>query len=169
MAFYLLLGFLGSFIGTLPLGPINLSVVDTTLKRSFKSAMYLALAASIIELIYSYISFECSIALMEAIEGNAWIPWLVAGLFIVGGVFFFLKKAKEKDPEKPPKKDSFLRGLIIAILNPQAIPYWLFVIGYYQAMHWIDLGASSMLELAIFFVVGAAIGKMASLPVVQFQ
>ena len=162
--FYLVLGFLGSFIGTIPFGPINLSVVDTTLKDGMRAAMVFALAAAIIEFIYSYISLSCYWTLNAQIESNKWVPIIVAIIFLLGGLYFFFKKGRgSKEVEEPPKRSNFIKGLIISVLNPQAVPYWIFVISFYQMRDYISMSTTQNLQIILFFVSGAFIGKIACL------
>ena len=161
---YFILGFLGSFLGTLPLGPINLSVVNTTLRDSFRSAMLLALAASIVELIYSFISLHCNMWLTDKIMSTPNLPFYIGGLFVLLGIVMFFRKVKPQVPQEEKKNpNSFLKGLAIAAFNPQAIPFWIFVISFYQMNHWIELEVPEKFRIMLWFVVGAAFGKMASL------
>lgn len=54
--FVLLIGWLASFTGTLPLGPINLSVVEVTVNRSFRAAIWLSVAAALVEIFQSLLA-----------------------------------------------------------------------------------------------------------------
>ena len=48
-ALVFLLSMLASIVGTLPFGPINLSVVDTTINRSWRAAFHFSVAAALVE------------------------------------------------------------------------------------------------------------------------
>lgn len=160
---YFILGFLGSFIGTIPLGPINLSIVDTTIKKSFQAAMLMALAASIIELIYSFISLHCSVFFIGFLHSNPIITYGIGAIFIILGILLFFKKKKEKAIDDKKRDTPFIKGLFIAALNPQAIPFWIFVISYYQMNMWLHMEVEDKFLMMFIFVLGAAIGKMACL------
>ena len=167
--FYLTLGFLGSFIGTIPFGPINLSVVDATLKDGIKSAVIFALPAAIIEFVYSYLSLSFYWVLNEEISTSRWIPILVIFIFLIGGFYFFFKKEKPStDGPEYKRKNNLLKGFIIATLNPQAIPYWIFVIGYYNMRNYVDMTSTEHLDLVLSFVIGAALGKISCLYLYAF-
>ena len=45
-----------SFGGTLPFGPINLSVVNTTINRSFKAALRFSTAAALVEILQALVA-----------------------------------------------------------------------------------------------------------------
>lgn len=162
--FYLVLGFLGSFIGTIPFGPINLSVVDATLKDGMKGAIIFAIPAAIVEFAYSYFSLSFYWVINEQISSSQWIPILIIFIFLLGGFYFFFKKEKPstEGPEYK-RKNNFLKGFIIATLNPQAIPYWIFVIGYYNLKHYVEMSSTEHLDLVLSFVIGAALGKIVCL------
>ncbi len=162
--FYLVLGFLGSFIGTIPFGPINLSVVDATLRDGMKGAIIFAIPAAIVEFAYSYFSLSFYWVLNEQVTTSKWISILVMIVFLLGGLYFFFKKEKPStDGPEYKRKNNFLKGFIIATLNPQAIPYWIFVIGYYNLKNYVDISCTEHLDLLLSFVLGAALGKMACL------
>ncbi|GAB5554622.1 MAG: hypothetical protein Sapg2KO_42130 [Saprospiraceae bacterium] len=162
--FYLVLGFLGSFIGTIPFGPINLSVVDATLRDGMKGAIIFAIPAAIVEFAYSYFSLSFYWVLNEQVTTSKWISILVMIVFLLGGLYFFFKKEKPNtDGPEYKRKNNFLKGFIIATLNPQAIPYWIFVIGYYNLKNYVDISCTEHLDLLLSFVLGAALGKMACL------
>ena len=68
MVLHFLFGFAGSFLGGVAFGPINLSVVELTLKRSIKSALRFILAASLVELFLAYIAILFGKLIARSIE-----------------------------------------------------------------------------------------------------
>lgn len=165
-----LVGWLASFLGTLPFGPINLSVVSRTVKESLRAGLWFAFAAAIIEIFQSFIALHCSAFISQYLESSPWVKWTTATLFILIGLFFILKKEKEKIiSEKPAKKDNnFLAGVFISILNFQAIPFWIFVLTYLDMSHHIRIDASlSLLGIALFLI-GVSTGKFAALALFGF-
>lgn len=165
-----LVGWLASFLGTLPFGPINLSVVSRTVKESLRAGLWFAFAAAIIEIFQSFIALHCSTFISQYLDSSPWIKWTTATLFILIGLFFILKKEKEKViSEKPTKKDNnFLAGVFISVLNFQAIPFWIFVLTYLDMSHHIRIDASlSLLGIALFLI-GVSTGKFAALALFGF-
>ncbi|MBY0435641.1 MAG: LysE family transporter, partial [Cyclobacteriaceae bacterium] len=59
----------------------------------------------------------------------------------------------------------FRRGLVLSILNPMAIPYWMGFTAYLKAQGWIDLSTTGLLHSYVF---GTAVGAMALLTVLVF-
>lgn len=122
-----------SYVFTLPPGIINLSVLDATVHKSLKSGLILALGACLIEFIQSFIGTKFSAwffanPLVSLIIKTAIIPvFMVLSIrYIVKGVKAY-KKKKAGIPEEVTKKriGSFGRGLIVGLLNPIAIPFFI--------------------------------------------
>ncbi len=153
-----------SFVGSLPFGPINLVMIDTTLKNSLRTSVWFAVAAAMVEIGQSWI----------ALYGNAWMtqliesgPWLkIAGFlfFLMLGMVFFLKKDQETQV-KPSRfqNNFFLKGFIVAVLNPQAIPFWVIVLAFIPASSFFNISSESHTSMILSFVIGASFGKLGAL------
>ncbi|MGC4023022.1 MAG: LysE family transporter [Cyclobacteriaceae bacterium] len=70
-------------------------------------------------------------------------------------------------PSKEPKgfakkfnESGFRRGIVLSILNPMAIPYWMGFTAYLKAQGWIDLSTTSLLHSYVF---GTSVGALALL------
>ena len=157
--------FLISFIGTLPLGPINLSVVETTLKEGRRAASFLSLAASILEMGQVFIALYCSWWFADLLSYSDWTKWAAVLLFILIGLFFWLKKEKKKDQkvQRVNEKGAFLKGVVLGILNPQAVPFWFFVLSSLNSTDVLNLNFQDNVFLIFLFLLAAGIGKFASL------
>ena len=154
-----------SFLGTIPFGPINLSVVDTSINKSLKSALSFALAAAIVEIVQSFVALHCSQLIDAFLNESALTKILATILLFVLGLMFWLKKPKEKmnDAEHPKKKNDFFRGFLISILNPQAIPFWIFALSYLKMSQMIYLDTTMAILLVFAFLFGVALGKFLAL------
>lgn len=157
-------GVLASFIGTVPFGPINLSVIDTTLNRSFRAAMHFSIAAALIEVPQSFIALRFNPIVQEYIVGNPFFRGLTISFFIILGLVFFLRKPQSNDGSAKVRKTSdFVHGLMIAVANPQAIPFWFFVLTFLKTSQHLDLSPHLGLQILLVFLVGVASGKMLAL------
>ena len=143
-------------MGGVAFGPINLSVVELTLKRSIKSALRFILAASLVELFLAYIAILFGKLIARSIEEIPEYKLLVIIFFFIIGLAFLLKKDKPKSelPEDN-KGSSLLNGFLVAILNPQTIPYWIFVLAYLKSSNAIHLQSWYF----ILFLIGVSGGK----------
>lgn len=127
----LLFSALTSFLGSLQLGIVNISVMDTTLRKGKKAAFWLALGGSLPEILYCFLACTIGSLLFEST--------LAINVFkiLVGIVLLFLAfrlwhtKNTFLFPTKPDKLfkpwQNFLKGFSLALLNPQLLPFWLLV------------------------------------------
>jgi len=62
---FILIGFFFSFLGSIPFGPVNLSMVDTTLNKGFKNGLHFATAASLVEILQATAALYLGIKMTE--------------------------------------------------------------------------------------------------------
>lgn len=162
---HFLLGMLASFIGTLPFGTINLSVVSTTVTHGFRAAIVVSVAVALVEILQSFIAFHFSVWIVENITHNLYLKLAVLFLFLAIGLYFLMRKAT--DGSASPNRfrlPNFLKGITLGLLNPQALPFWVFVIAYFQSTRLIALdGMDDDPLLLMSFLVGVSLGKLAAL------
>ena len=121
------LGFLIGFLMCIPVGPINVWVVNTLLKHNFRSAFAIALGGSIMDFVYfivvltglSFFSFSEKTSLILKIIG-------VVFLFAFGlkEIFSKEKELKVKDNKHKDKSSAvgfFFLGVLIYTSNPTLI------------------------------------------------
>jgi threonine/homoserine/homoserine lactone efflux protein len=157
MIMHFIFGLVGSFLGGVAFGPINLSVVDITLKVNMKSAIRFSIAAAFAELLLAYIAIMFGKIISRRIEEFPELKLLVIAFFIILGLFFILKKDTPKTETSPGKNSSkFLNGFVVAILNPQVIPYWIFVLAYLKSANVLYLKSWHLL----LFLAGISLGKL---------
>ena len=150
------MGFIGSYLGGIPFGPLNLSVVEITLKKDRKAAARFSLAAALVEIVEAAIAILFGKIIIVHLEANTWIKLLVILFFILFGLYFIFKKETPcvKDDVSKGRSD-FVKGLIVAILNPQAIPYWIFFLTIVSSYMVLELNSWYL----IAFLAGVSIGK----------
>jgi len=154
-------GLLACFIGGLPLGMINLSVINITLKKSYSSAIRFALGSSLVEILEASIAVIFGIAIDDFLEENKEIELVIFAAFVGLGIYFLVKKPRPVyyDDSSSRKTSEFVKGITVAMLNPQAIPFWLFALAIVAPYHIINFIGSNL----YFFLGGVFIGKMLSL------
>jgi threonine/homoserine/homoserine lactone efflux protein len=156
MVLHFLFGFIGSFLGGVAFGPINLSVVELTLRRDIRSATQFIIAAAGVEIIQAYIAILFGKLIARSIEEIPEFKLFVIAFFFIIGLYFFFKKDKPEEANtKSGNRSGFINGFIVAILNPQAIPYWIFVLAYLNSTNAIHLESWNF----ALFLVGAYGGK----------
>ena len=127
--FYALVGFLACFIGTIPFGPINLAVVKTTVDHDRGSGIQVAFAASIIEVVQALIAISFGMLISSFLDSNVVIKFALAFVFILLAAYIYTRKPQPGAAKESSRSSSFfVNGLLIAALNPQAVPFWIFAL-----------------------------------------
>jgi threonine/homoserine/homoserine lactone efflux protein len=148
-------------MGSLQLGPVNLFVINSALFLDKKTSYIIALGGCVPEFFY------CALAVFanQYVLANARLIFLLKIIFIVVlitiGLVLFFKRQSVVRPDNGPhlKKTSalkfFFKGFSLAILNPQLMPFWMFVLIYFNGISFLQV-LSTYQKIA--FIAGAGLG-----------
>lgn len=155
-----LAGFVFSFLGSIPPGTLNLAVLQLGLEHKIKIALRFSLAVAIIEYPYAWIAvvFESWVTSSPVVVENFQLITAVV-MTLIGG-FTLWSARKPSDFSVRFNASGFRRGIVLSILNPMAIPFWIGITAYLKAQGWIDLGTPLLLHSYVF---GTSIGVIALL------
>lgn len=160
------LGTAFSFIGSIPPGTLNVSVLQLGLEKKINTALRFALAVSIVEYPYAWIAVE-----FESLISRS--PWIAANLQLITavvittlGIFTVWSARKPSNFSVKFNESGFRRGLILSVLNPMAIPYWTGATAYFKAQGWIDLSTQPLIHSYVF---GTSVGAMLLLTLFTFM
>ncbi|MBL7873227.1 MAG: LysE family transporter [Cyclobacteriaceae bacterium] len=155
-----LAGFIFSFLGSIPPGTLNLAVLQLGLEHKIKIALRFTLAVAIIEYPYAWIAvvFEDWVTSSPLIVEN--FQLITAVVMTVIGGFTVWSARKPSDFSVRFNASGFRRGVVLSILNPMAIPFWIGITAYLKAQGWIDLSTPALLHSYVF---GTSIGVLALL------
>jgi threonine/homoserine/homoserine lactone efflux protein len=159
------IAFAFSFIGSVPPGTINLTVLQLGLERKFSIAMRFGAAAALIEYPYGWIAvkFAALILSSPAIVTNF---QLITGIVMVTlGAFNLWSASKPSNFSVRFNNSGFRRGLLLGLLNPMAIPYWIAMTTYCKSQGWIDLDTNSELH---GYLVGVVLGALTLLSILVY-
>ena len=93
-----------SFLGSLQLGPVNLSVIRTTLTSSIRQAKWVAFGGVVPEIIYSFLALQIS-SISGFSDSLLNYKWLVGAFFMLIGVYYFFKSSRtQTDVDLSPTK-----------------------------------------------------------------
>jgi len=159
------IGFVISFIGSIPPGTLNLSVLQLGLEEKIKTGLRFALAVSIIEYPYAWIAvvFEDWITSTPTVVEN--FRLITAVVMTSLGVLSLITVKKPNATPSKFRESGFRRGIILSILNPMAIPFWVAVTAYFKAHDWIDLSTAGLVHTYVF---ATSVGAMALLTIFVF-
>ena len=160
-----LMGFFFSFIGSIPPGTLNITVLQLGLEKKITIALRFALAVSIIEYPYAWmgVQFEYYISTSPVVVEN--FQLIAAIVMTILGIFNLLPSRTPTGFAKKFNESGFRRGIVLSILNPMAIPYWMGFTAYLKAQGWIDLATPGLLHS---YVLGTAVGAMVLLTILIF-
>jgi threonine/homoserine/homoserine lactone efflux protein len=135
-----ILSFFISLLGTIPPATINITVVQLSLKSKFRSAMLLSLGAVIMDTMYAGLAVSVQIYLAEQLEFTNYFYLIAALVLLVLGIVSLKTKSSASTIKTvDDAKAGLLKGIILGVLNPLAMPFWLGITTYLQMNGWINL------------------------------
>lgn len=138
ISWHFLVGMIVSFIGSIPLGSVNLSTLQVTVEKNARAGMAFALGATLIELVYSFIAIRFSGFILENHDVEFYIQLVAIPAFIALSIHSFRKKPGVKNTASAGDKSSFVKGVIIGLVNPLQIPFWVAYGTYLLSQNWIE-------------------------------
>jgi threonine/homoserine/homoserine lactone efflux protein len=160
-----LLAFFFSFIGSIPPATINLTVIQLGLEDKLKIAFRLALAASLMEYPYAWIAikFEDLITNSPAVTNN--FQLITALVMLSFGLLNLISANKPSRFSERINNSGFRRGLILGILNPLAMPFWIAVVAYLKSQHWLNISTDLATQC---FLIGVSSGAFTLLILIAY-
>jgi threonine/homoserine/homoserine lactone efflux protein len=124
-------GMLISFIGSLPLGSLNIAAMQIGIQENIQQAIFFSLGSLTVEMIYVRVSLigidwiSRQARLMKALQ---WITLAVIAALAVGSFLAAAKTAATGHMEKNTLLElqvhRFLLGMMMSAINPVQIPFW---------------------------------------------
>ncbi len=121
-------GLMISFLGSLPLGTLNVAAMQIGIQESIKEAIYFSFGSLLVEMVYVRISLvgidwvRKQDKLMKAME------WVTLFIIIALAVGSFIAAAKGNGETKnvllQNNMHRFLLGMLMCAINPVQIPFW---------------------------------------------
>ena len=121
-------GLLISFLGSLPLGTLNIAAMQIGIQESIINAMYFSIGSLLVEMAYVRISLlgidwvRKQEKLMKAME------WITLAIVIALAVGSFIAATKSGGAGKNVVLENnmhrFLLGMLMCAINPVQIPFW---------------------------------------------
>jgi len=160
-----LLAFLFSFLGSLPPGTLNLTVLQLGLEKKTTIAWRFAIAAALIEYPYAWlaVTFESFITSSPAVLDNFKLISSVV-MMLLGGLNLWTA-TKPTVFTKKFQESGFRRGIILSILNPLAMPFWIAITAYLNIQGWISLSSDTHLHS---YLLGISLGAFTLLIIVAY-
>ena len=156
-AYTFLVAFLCSFVGTIPPGTLSLTIIELGLKGSINIAWRMAIAAALIEYPYAWVAVEFQELLTQSLEWTHNFH-LVSGLVMVSlGIFSLWSASRPSSLARRFEASGFRKGIVLGVLNPLAIPFWMALTAYLKAYGWVDLSTATEVHA---YLLGVSLGTL---------
>jgi len=159
LSIYLIAGAVICFLGTLPLGPINLTVVKITVERSQFRGFEVAIAASLVEIVQALIAAWFGMVISAFIDSTPAFRVVIASVFVLLGILVLTRQPRQRLEQEEDDSSEFLTGFLVAVMNPQAIPFWIFALT--AGSQYFDFEYAGIFLLV--FLLGVFVGKLLAL------
>jgi threonine/homoserine/homoserine lactone efflux protein len=152
------LGLFANFIGYIPPGNINLTLVQITTNRGMKQAVMFITSFSCVEFFFTYFIMHAAKWLATQVKLDTVIDWVMVVLFGVLGAITWIHR--KKPPETTySEHDSIKYGILLGFLNPVQVPFWMITGTYLITHQWILDGRIAL----VIFSLGSAAGAFLAL------
>lgn len=163
-----IIGFTVSFLGSLPLGTLNITALKIVVSRNVNQALLFSIAAILIELIVVRITLiKTSKLNLNTKISNYILPIAIIFLCYLS-VTNFVSVSSDSElgvqSKIPFIESSFMLGLLLSISNPMHIPFWLGWNSILIKQNKLKQDKNNY----IFYISGIAIGSFAGLLVFIF-
>jgi threonine/homoserine/homoserine lactone efflux protein len=144
-------GFLSGFILSVPVGPVNLTIINEGARRGLLWALLIGFGASAMEVIYcalaftGFASFFDGMVLKAAMELISFIFMLYIGLrFLKARTVPSVAPVEEKIKEKVHPRSAFAIGLVRVMGNPGVFLFWIVLAANFKSRDWVGASAGDV-------------------------
>jgi threonine/homoserine/homoserine lactone efflux protein len=157
-AYTFLVAFLCSFIGTVPPGTLSLTIVELGLKGKIDIAWRMAIAAALIEYPYAWVAVEFQELLTRSLKWTHSFHLVSALVMVTLGVFSLWSASRPSSLSRRFEASGFRKGIVLSLLNPLAIPFWMALTTYLKTYGWVDLSTGMEIHA---YLLGVSLGTLA--------
>jgi threonine/homoserine/homoserine lactone efflux protein len=116
-----------SFLGTLPLGTLNIAAMQISVSDGIWPAVYFSLGALLVEIIYVRISLVAMDWVQRQNKLFRWLEWITVLIIAALAVSNFIAAASphvQKNVILSHSIPRFWLGVAMSAINPAQIPFW---------------------------------------------
>ena len=156
-----LTGFSFGFILSVPVGPVNLTILNEGARRGLLWAMLIGFGAVSMEVIYCALAFTGFASLFDGkvikavMELTSFVFFLYLGIrFMTVRTINAVAPAEEKITLKLHPQSAFYIGFVRVMGNPGVFLFWIFLAALFRAHDWVEPTLAGTLSC----VAGVAVG-----------
>lgn len=120
-------GMIVSFLGSLPLGTLNVAAMQISVQESIENAILFSLGSLLTEMIYVRISLVGINWIRKQRVLFRWLEWITLAIVVALAIGSFVAATKEhhaKNIMLNNNMNRFLLGLVMSAISPMQIPFW---------------------------------------------
>ncbi|HZI68537.1 MAG TPA: LysE family transporter [Hanamia sp.] len=120
-------GLMVSFLGTLPLGTLNIAAMQISVQESVANAILFAVGALTVEMIYVRVSLVGINWVRKQKKLFRWMEWLTVAIVLalaIGSFAAAMKPHPAKNVVLNNNLNRFVLGAMLSAINPMQIPFW---------------------------------------------
>lgn len=161
----LLIGIVGSFVGVLPPGLINMYALKVGIREGRKKALIFSTGVCVTVFIQTVVALVFARYLEKHPEIVDVLQKVALGIFIALTIYFFFiakdTRRQIKDDHEKSKTRRFMSGMLVAALNLLPLPYWVYVGITFSAFGWFSFEIPDL----YFAALGSAMGTFIALAI----
>ena len=146
-----LTGFISGLLLSIPVGPINLTIMNEGARRGFKWAAMIGLGATAMEVVYCWIAFTGFTSLFSNRVVKAGMELFSFAFMLLLGIKFLLAKsvsapmhlsdAVDKFDERVERRfhphSAFWTGFVRVMANPGVLLFWIILAANFLSREWV--------------------------------
>ena len=147
-----LTGFLSGLLLSIPVGPINLTIINEGARRGFKWAALIGLGAVVMEVIYCAFAFTSFAVFFSrgyvkaAMELFSFVFMLFLGVkFLIARSIPATHRIEERIEEKFHPHSAFMTGFVRVMGNPGVLLFWIILAANFISREWVEPNGQSKL------------------------
>lgn len=116
-----------SFLGTLPLGTLNVSAMQISVSDGIMPALYFSFGALLVEIVYvrlSLVAMKRVIKQKKLLFALEWVTLLVLAALSISSFYAAMQPVVVKNPILSNTVHRFWLGAMMSAVNPVQIPFW---------------------------------------------
>jgi threonine/homoserine/homoserine lactone efflux protein len=120
-------GMLVSFLGSLPLGTLNIAAMQISVTEGVTAAILFSIGSLLVEIIYvrlSLVAMDWIRKQEKILKALEWITLLIVLALAASSFYAALHPSMEKNVVLSSSLPKFLLGFVMSALNPVQIPFW---------------------------------------------
>ena len=140
-------GFISGLLLSIPVGPVNLTIMNEGARRGFKWAGLIGLGATVMEVIYCTIAFTGFASFFThgyvkaAMELFSFVFMLFLGVkFLIATSVPATNRVEERIEEKLHPHSAFMIGFVRVMGNPGVLVFWIILAANFISREWVQPG-----------------------------